>query len=187
MATDPNRVCAESSRGVMMEDSQVVKNLHLPVAIVDFVITVREQGMEEALRYAADTLMEADGGRDPHVREPDFRAKLIEIMRSSRLYPSLPDFYDNYFILRGVTAVRYDPNIDRVTCHVNYQINYDFFEKWWLSLNPTPEQIAQHQRDMEPINQIRRFSPGGKLTMGKTFSVQPNGSGGIATQILSNN
>ena len=83
-----------------------------------------------------------------------------------------------------IRAVGYDPSLDRVTCHVSYQINYDFFEKWLFSLVPS-EDVASFDQEMKVIKDIRRFSIG--VVPGKTFSIQPNGRGGMSMDILSNN
>jgi hypothetical protein len=180
---DPNEQCIQSREAIkaaMMEGSQVVKNIGLSGVFARLVNEIRSEGpVNGTVNMMLNLIREA--GNPVSVRDEDDLRETVTARKE--YFASLPSFYDGYFRLGDIRAISYDSGIGRVVCHVSYQIDYDLYRKWFVG--NWPDQVDTIDREMKVINDMRRVT-NGVVVPGKTFSVQPDGKGGTALNILSN-
>jgi hypothetical protein len=180
---DPNEQCIQSreaTKAAMMEDSQVVKNMGFSGMFARLVEGIRSEG---PVNGTVDTMLNMirEAGNPVTARDEDDIREKIAVRKE--YFASLPSLYDGYFRLGDIRAISYDSSIGRVVCHVSYQIDYDLYRKWFVG--NWPDQVETIDREMKVINDMRRVT-NGVVVPGKTFSVQPDGKGGTALNILSN-
>jgi len=185
-ASDPNQECAQSRerlRSAMMEDSQMIKNWGLAGMFTLVTKKVREMG---ALDGLSEALMEEMHRAGRPATAEEFKKELRGKENALKFYSALPELFDRYFVFTQILATGYDRSLDRVTCQANYYIDVDFLRSWMQQFEMEPDEAAKAEQALKTLNDIRRFSPTGRVSLRKTYIIQPDGNGATSLIFISN-
>jgi hypothetical protein len=190
-ALDPNQTCAGSGdqlRETMMNESQVSRNILNPYArfinepFSEVAKKVRKRG---AGQFLEEAIMALDESKLCD-REPPrcyTKREVIDLLRPTvKMLSSLPGLYQ-YLIFDDVRAIDYEPNLQKVSCHLKFWFDLDFFRQWLLNVGVDQATV---NRDVGVIEQQTKMLRAIGKTYERKFAVQPNGRGGASLTMLPN-